>query len=48
RLLAPLAEARPHLVEAGHPKIADRLDQLTARTDQLRADNTRQRRTPTP
>ncbi|TDT97917.1 hypothetical protein EDD99_6120 [Streptomyces sp. 846.5] len=45
RLLAPLAEARPHL-GAAHAKIADRLDELTARTDQLRADNTRQRRTP--
>jgi len=46
RLLAPLAEARPHLVEAGHPKIADRLDELTARADRLRAGSDRQRRTP--
>ncbi|MEU8516711.1 type III effector protein [Kitasatospora sp. NPDC048722] len=45
RLLAPLAETRP-LLEADHPKIADRLDQLTARADQLRADSDRQRRTP--
>ncbi|MBO1417446.1 hypothetical protein, partial [Streptomyces sp. FH025] len=35
RLLAPLAETRPFL-ETGHPKIADRLDELTARTDRLR------------
>jgi len=46
RLLAPLAEARP-LLEAEHPKIADRLDELTARTDRLRAGSDRQRRTPT-
>ena len=45
RLLAPLAETRPHL-EAAHPKIADRLDALTARTDRLRAASDRQRRTP--
>ncbi|MFJ2866913.1 type III effector protein [Kitasatospora sp. NPDC087314] len=45
RLLAPLAETRSFL-EADHPKIADRLDQLTARADQLRADSDRQRRTP--
>ncbi|MDH6708294.1 hypothetical protein P3T27_005033 [Kitasatospora sp. MAA19] len=45
RLLAPLAETRP-LLESDHPKIADRLDQLTARADQLRADSDRQRRTP--
>ncbi|WP_371519687.1 type III effector protein [Kitasatospora sp. NBC_01300] len=45
RLLAPLTETRP-LLEAEHPKIADRLDQLTARADQLRADSNRQRRTP--
>ncbi|MEY9936408.1 type III effector protein [Streptacidiphilus sp. MAP5-3] len=45
RLLAPLAETRPHL-EAAHPKIAGRLDELTARTDQLRAHSDRQRRTP--
>ncbi|MEV7775788.1 type III effector protein [Kitasatospora sp. NPDC086791] len=44
-LLAPLAETRPFL-EAGHPTIADRLDELTARTEQLRADSGRQRRTP--
>jgi hypothetical protein len=43
RLLGPLAEARPHL-EADHPKIVDRLDELTARTDQLRAASDRQRR----
>ncbi|MEV0531033.1 type III effector protein [Kitasatospora sp. NPDC050463] len=43
RLLAPLAETRP-LLEAEHPKIADRLDQLTARADQLRADSGRRRR----
>ncbi|WP_037599702.1 hypothetical protein [Streptacidiphilus rugosus] len=47
RLLAPLAEARP-LLEADHPRIADRLDELTARTDRLRADSDRQRRTHTP
>ncbi|MER7667198.1 type III effector protein [Kitasatospora sp. NPDC096128] len=45
RLLAPLAETRPFL-EADHPAIADRLDELTARTDQLRAASGRQRRTP--
>ncbi|MEU9041048.1 MULTISPECIES: type III effector protein [unclassified Kitasatospora] len=45
RLLAPLAETRP-LLEAGHPKLADRLDQVTAQTDQLRADSDRHRRTP--
>ncbi|GGV24103.1 hypothetical protein GCM10010495_44770 [Kitasatospora herbaricolor] len=45
RLLAPLAETRP-LLEADHPKITDRLDQLTTRADQLRADSDRQRRTP--
>jgi hypothetical protein len=45
RLLAPLSEARP-LLEAEHPKIADRLDELTARTDRLRADSGRQRRAP--
>ncbi|MEE1781922.1 type III effector protein [Streptomyces sp. SP17BM10] len=45
RLLAPLAETRP-LLEAGHRKLADRLDQVTARTDQLRADSDRHRRTP--
>ncbi|WP_371484239.1 type III effector protein [Kitasatospora sp. NBC_00315] len=44
RLLAPLAETRP-LLEADHPAIAGRLDQLTARADQLRADSDRQRRT---
>ncbi len=47
RLLVPLAETRP-LLEAGHPKLADRLDQVTARTDQLRAGTDRQRRTPPP
>ncbi|WP_042365699.1 hypothetical protein [Streptacidiphilus neutrinimicus] len=45
RLLAPLAETRP-LLGTDHPKIADRLDALTARTEQLRADSDRQRRTP--
>ncbi|WP_035850019.1 hypothetical protein [Kitasatospora azatica] len=45
RLLAPLAETRPFL-EADHPTIAGRLDELTTRTDQLRAHSGRQRRTP--
>ncbi|MGW3074025.1 MULTISPECIES: type III effector protein [unclassified Kitasatospora] len=45
RLLAPLAETRP-LLEADHPAIADRLDELTARTEQLRAESDRLRRTP--
>lgn len=45
RLLAPLAATRPHL-EANHPAIARRLDELSARTEQLRADSDRQRRTP--
>ncbi|MFJ1796619.1 hypothetical protein [Kitasatospora griseola] len=45
RLLAPLAETRP-LLEAGHPKLACRLDQVASRTDQLRADSSRHRRTP--
>ncbi|WP_327071097.1 hypothetical protein [Kitasatospora sp. NBC_01302] len=44
RLLAPLTETRPFL--EAHPTIAGRLDELTARTDQLRADSGRQRRTP--
>ncbi|WP_174501750.1 type III effector protein [Streptacidiphilus neutrinimicus] len=43
RLLAPLAEARP-LLEAEHPKIARLLDELTACTDELRADSDRRRR----
>ncbi|MEU2389611.1 type III effector protein [Streptomyces sp. NPDC007369] len=45
RLLAPLAETRPHLA-ADHPAIADRLDRLAARTDRLRADSDFQRQTP--
>ncbi|MFF4381533.1 type III effector protein [Kitasatospora sp. NPDC001547] len=45
RLLAPLAETRP-LLEAEHPKIADRLDQLAAQADQLRTDSDRRRHTP--
>ncbi|MER7842380.1 type III effector protein [Kitasatospora sp. NPDC096077] len=45
RLLAPLAETRP-LLAADHPAIADRLDELTARTDRLRADSDLRRRTP--
>ncbi|MFH9352160.1 type III effector protein [Kitasatospora sp. NPDC017646] len=45
RLLGPLAETRP-LLEADHPAIADRLDELTARAEQLRADSGRQRRRP--
>ncbi|MFJ9459778.1 type III effector protein [Kitasatospora sp. NPDC101447] len=45
RLLAPLAETRP-LLAADHPTIAARLDELTARTEQLRTDSGRQRRRP--
>ncbi|MFD8754072.1 type III effector protein [Kitasatospora sp. NPDC059577] len=45
RLLAPLAGTRP-LLEADHPTIADRLDALTARTEQLRTDSDRRRRRP--
>lgn len=44
RLLAPLAETRPLL--EGHSEIADRLDELTVRTERLRADSDRQRHTP--
>ncbi|MFD9691142.1 type III effector protein [Kitasatospora sp. NPDC059146] len=44
-LLAPLADTRP-LLAAEHPKIAGRLDELSAHTEQLRADSDRQRRTP--
>ncbi|MFI5643076.1 type III effector protein [Kitasatospora sp. NPDC051705] len=46
-LLAPLAATRPFL-EAAHPAIAGRLDELTVRTDRLRADSGRHRRTPRP
>ncbi|WP_042410170.1 hypothetical protein [Streptacidiphilus carbonis] len=45
QLLAPLAEARPHL-GADHPEIADRLDAFTAHADQLRADSDQARRIP--
>ncbi|CAM5673187.1 hypothetical protein HS99_0001025 [Kitasatospora aureofaciens] len=51
RLLGPLAETRP-LLAADHPAIVDRLDELAARAEQLRADSSHRRRTtrtdPTP
>ena len=41
-LLAPLTGMRPHLT-ADHVEIADRLDDLTRRTDRLRHDSDRRR-----
>lgn len=43
RLLEPLGKVRPHL-EADHPGIADRIGQIGARAEQLRADSGRRRR----
>ncbi|MEW1914426.1 hypothetical protein AB0442_39580 [Kitasatospora sp. NPDC085895] len=41
-LLAPLAAVRDHLGDA-HPRLADRLDDLTRHTDSLRHDSDRRR-----
>jgi len=41
-LLAPLADARPHLGEA-HPALAERLDELARHTGALRRESTEQR-----
>ncbi|MCX5215317.1 type III effector protein [Kitasatospora sp. NBC_00240] len=43
RLLAPLADIRPHLDAGHHPDIAARLDTLTKHTDQLRHDSNHDR-----
>ncbi|MFJ9770290.1 type III effector protein [Kitasatospora sp. NPDC101157] len=42
-LLGPLAETRP-LLAADHPAIADRIDRIAARAEQLRVDSNRRRR----